>query len=77
MANVTLSIRHPLRRFGQLLTGPLRVPRRRRQVFVAEDLSQRHQIVLVVCQELVAECVPEDVRVQLHAEVTAVSESAR
>jgi hypothetical protein len=44
---------------------------------VAEDLSQRHQIVLVVCQELVAECVPEDVRVQLHAEVTAVSESAR
>jgi hypothetical protein len=48
------SVIHPLARISQLLPSPFRVPGRRVQVLVAEDLSQADQIVAIVVQVLVA-----------------------
>ena len=62
------SIIHLLARLGQLALGPLRVAGRRVQVLMAEDLGEADQIVAVVVKELMSHRVPEQMRMQLHAD---------
>src|ERR1700685_2140995 len=62
------SVIQPVGGIGQLLAGAFRVPGGRVQVFVAEDLRQRHQVVVVVGQELVSHRVPQQMGVQLDAD---------
>jgi hypothetical protein len=55
------------RRVSQLLVAALRVPGRRVQILVSQDLRQRHEIVAVVGQKLVGKRMPQQVRVQRDA----------
>ena len=60
-----VSVVQILRGIAELLLRSLRVPRRRVQVFVPEDLSQTHEIILIIGQELVGHRVPQEMRMNL------------
>jgi hypothetical protein len=59
------SIVHPFACVGQLLLGSLRIPRCGVEAFVAKNLRQAHEIIAVVCEELVRHRMPEQVGIQL------------
>jgi hypothetical protein len=61
------SITQPVRRFPKLVLRSFCVSGRRVQIFVAEDLSQAHEIVLVVGQELVSHRVTQQMGMKLEA----------
>jgi hypothetical protein len=52
------SIPHPFRRLPQLLPGSLRIPARRVEIFVAQNLGERHEVVPIVGEKLVSHRVP-------------------
>ena len=63
----TNSIVEVVRRITELLLRSLRVSGRRVEVFMAENLSQTHQVILVVGQKLVRHRVPQEMRMNLEA----------
>ena len=58
-------VRESLRRFAQLLVCSLGVSSGCVQVLMAEDLSQRNKIVLIIGKELVSHRVPQQMRMNL------------
>jgi hypothetical protein len=62
------SIIQSLSSLSQLPVTPFRVPCRRIQILVTENLRQPHQIVPVIGEKLVCHRVPEKVGVELHAD---------
>jgi hypothetical protein len=58
------SITQPLHPFRQLLRTSLRIAARGLQILVTKNLSQTHQIVPIVNQELLRHRVPKNMRVQ-------------
>ena len=60
-----LSITQPVRCFPKLVLRSLCVSGGSVEILVTEDLGQAHQIILVVCQELMGHRVPQQMRMQL------------
>ena len=68
----TNSIVEILRGITELLLCPLRVSRRRVQVFVAEDLGQRYKVILIIGEELMGHRVAQQMRMNLESANGAV-----
>ena len=65
-------IRQAIRSIAQLLLGLLAVPLRCVQIFMPENLGQRHQVAGIVFKELVRHRVPQQVWMQFDAAKGAV-----
>ena len=66
-AGVCRSVAQPICCFTKLILSSLRVSGSRVQILVAEDLGQTHQIILVVCQELMGHRVTQQMRMDLES----------